>query len=81
MRYLNTSVLKHRYEFGRATVLVRAKAASNMDGMIRCGFACQVHPAAGGPVYECEVMEFFPWSAANAALKKWNENKEENENQ
>lgn len=68
MRHFSAGTQWHRYEFGRATVMVKPSAAGVMDGLIRCNFAAQVHPV-GGQAVEFSVHAFYPWDAANMALK------------
>lgn len=77
MRHHSSATRAHRYELGRATVFVKASSTGVLDGLIRCKFMCQVHPVGGGPVYECEVMAFFDWHAANIALEKYETEKRE----
>lgn len=63
---------KHRYEFGRATVIVKGKsfgAAVVLDGIVPLYFRTEVHPADGSPVVSREVLAFYPWDAANKALE------------
>ena len=66
---------KHAYELGPATVFVGTSggAAVVMDGMIRVTFTTEVHPADGSEVVKRDVSAFYPWDAANIALKKWKE--------
>lgn len=58
-----------RHEYGCCTVFVRPSATGVLDGLIRCRFFCEVHPAGGGPVQQFDVMEFYEWRAASRALE------------
>lgn len=61
---------KHRYEFGRATVIVKGKSfGAGADGLIRLPYHAEIHPADGSPVVSREVLAFYPWDAANKALE------------
>lgn len=66
---------KHAYELGPATVFVGTSGggAVVMDGMIRVTFNTEVHPADGTEVVKRDVLAFYPWDAANIALKLWKE--------
>ena len=62
--------MRHSYEFGDATVIVRVpNGAIARDGIVREIFQTEVHPADGSPVVSREVLAYYPWDAANKALE------------
>ncbi len=66
--------MRHSYEFGDATVIVRVPGGSiARDGIVREIFQTEVHPADGSLVISRGILAFYPWDAANQALKKWKE--------
>lgn len=68
MRHRNTGTSRKRYEYGDCTVFVRASSYGILDGLVRCNFSCEVHPADGRPVLQVGVRAFYSWHAANMAL-------------
>lgn len=40
-------------------------------------FTTEVHPADGTEVVKRDVSAFYPWDAANKALRKWKETDDE----
>lgn len=66
--------MRHSYEFGDATVIVRVpNGAIARDGIVREIFQTEVHPADGSRVFAQGILAFYPWDAANQALKNWKE--------
>lgn len=69
-------MIGHAYEFGDATVMVKPLGgAVVLDGIVPLAFRTEVHPADGSPVVSREVLAFYPWDAANKALRKWKEDR------
>lgn len=69
-------MIGHAYEFGDATVTVKPLGgAVVLDGIVPLSFRTEVHPADGSPVVSREVLAFYPWDAANKALRKWKEDR------
>lgn len=66
----------HRYEYGRATVMVKRPTTALIDGLVPMVFRVKVHPVSG-PTMETDVRAFYAWDAANRALNLYQELRED----
>ena len=77
---MRESTRRHRYEFGPATIFVyEPSSGTDLDGLVKVKFYCQVHPTDGGPVREISVWSFYPFLAASKALEIYNTKQDKNE--
>lgn len=65
------SPVRHSYEFGSATIIVFSHSGTILDGLIKVKFSCHIHPADGSDVRVVPVWTFYPFLAANSALKAY----------